>query len=131
LWPYRLAPPHLDDDDKEEVHVMQWDLGIVGLTVLAAMTLGFGLIAHLAIGREGPRWTWLAAGAAYFVLGLAISELWFGWATEEDLQPNIDGLSFDETLLGLVPGVVAIVLVRRHVRRSRRSGTDTARTPSG
>jgi hypothetical protein len=41
-------------------------------------------------------------------------------ATEEDLQPNIDGLSFDEVLLiGLVPGI-ASVLVTRYVTPRRR-----------
>jgi hypothetical protein len=28
-----------------------------------------------------------------------ISEVWFGWATQEELQPNIDGRSFAEVLL--------------------------------
>jgi hypothetical protein len=49
--------------------------------------------------------------------GLLTSEVWLGWATERDLQPNIDGLSFDEVLLfDLVSGVVA-VLVTRYVTR--------------
>jgi hypothetical protein len=71
----------------------------------------------------------------HFLGGLFISEVWFGWATEEDLQPNIDGLSFDEVLLiGLVP-VVAAVLVSMYVaQRGRRvtsvSGRDGGELPT-
>jgi len=54
----------------------------------------------------------------YFVIGLFVSEVWFGWATEEDLQPNVDGLSFDEVLLigSLLSAafVVGLRLVLRH-----------------
>ena len=89
---------------------MQWDLGLQGLGVLALMSLGFGLIAQLAVGRVTTQWLWAIAGATYFVAGLLISEVWFGWATAAELQPNIDGLSFDEVLLiGLVPGILAVV----------------------
>ncbi|MGH3333857.1 MAG: hypothetical protein ACRDPJ_21400 [Nocardioidaceae bacterium] len=104
---------------------MQWDLGLQGLGLLIAMSLGLGVIAQLVAGRGTTRWLWLIAAGAYFVGGLLISEVWFGWATEEDLQPNIDGLSFDEVLLiGLVP-VIAAVLVSRYVsRRGRRHSVD-------
>ena len=48
------------------------------------------------------------------MLGIFVSEVWFGWATEEELQPNIDGLSFDEVLLiCTLPGIVAVLLARR------------------
>lgn len=110
---------------------MEWDLGVLGLAVLAGLSLGFGLVAHLVLGRNVPRWTWLAAGAAYFVLGLVISEVWFGWATEEELQPNVDGLSFDETFIGLVPGFIAVLLIRRRMRRGRRTLTGAARPRQG
>jgi len=89
---------------------MQWDLGLQGLAVLVLMSLGFGVIAQLAVGRLTTRWLWAIAGATYFVAGLFISEIWFGWATGTELQPNIDGLSFDEVLLiGLVPGILAVI----------------------
>ncbi len=102
---------------------MQWDLGLQGVAVLVAMSLGIGLVAQVWVGRSTTRWVGLIAAATYFVSGLFISEVWFGWATEEDLQPNIDGLSFDEVLLiGLVPGIAA-VLVTRYVTRRRRRGT--------
>ena len=101
---------------------MQWDLGLQGLGALLAMSLGFGLVAQLVAGRLTTRWLWAIAGAVYFVSGLFISEVWFGWATEAELQPNIDGLSFDEVLLiGLVPGI-ASVLVTRYVRRRTAAG---------
>ena len=98
------------------------------------------VIAQLVAGKATTRWLWLITAAGYFVGGLFISEVWFGWATQEELQPNIDGLSFDEVLLlGLVPGIVA-VLVARHVTRrarrhstglSKRSGTPRSRPTSG
>ena len=99
---------------------MQWDLGLRGLALLIAMSLGFGVIAQLVVKRAATRWLWLIAAAGYFVGGLFISEAWFGWATQEELQPNIDGLSFDEVLLGLIPGILAVLVIRK-VRRSRRS----------
>ena len=98
---------------------MQWDLGLQGLGLLIAMSLGFGLIAQLFVGRTTTRWMWLITAVTYFVGGLFISEVWFGWATQEDLQPNIDGLSFDEVLLiGLVPGIVTVLVTRYLTRRS-------------
>ena len=92
---------------------MQWDLGLTGLGVLIVMSLAFGLIAHvvlLLLGRSVTRWLWAIASTTYFLAGVLISEVMFGWVNVEDLQPNIDGLSFDEVLLiGLVPGIVAVV----------------------
>jgi hypothetical protein len=98
---------------------MQWDLGLQGLGLLAVMSLGFGVIAQFVIGRHTTQWLWAIAGATYFVAGLFISEVWFGWATGADLQPNIDGLSFDEVLLiGLVPGIL-VVLATWYATRTR------------
>ncbi len=105
----------------ERGDALQWDLGLQGVGLLIAMSLGFGAIAQLVAGRSTTRWLWLIAAAAYFVGGLFISEVWFGWATEEDLQPNIDGLSFDEVLLiGLVPGIASVLVTRYVMRRRRR-----------
>ena len=75
---------------------MKWDIGFLGLAALVAMSLGFGLLAQLFAGRGISRWLWLIASTVFFVAGLLISEVWFGWATAEELQPNIDGLSRDE-----------------------------------
>jgi hypothetical protein len=104
---------------------MQWDLGLQGLGLLVAMSLGFGVIAQLVLGRATTRWLWLVAAAGYFVGGLFVSEVWFGWATQEELQPNIDGLSFDEVLLlGLVSGILTVLVTRYVTRRTRRHSTD-------
>jgi hypothetical protein len=79
------------------------------------------------MGRATTRWLWLIAAAGYFLGGLFVSEVWFGWATQQELQPNIDGLSFDEVLLmGLVPGIVAVLVTRQMARRTRRHSTDAA-----
>ena len=99
---------------------MQWDLGIQGLGVLAVMALGFGLVAQLVVGNGRAGWQWLMGAAAFFVLGVFVSEIWFGWATAEELQPNIDGLSFDEVLLALVPAVLILFGIRFWVLRDRR-----------
>lgn len=99
---------------------MQWDLGLKGLGLLILMSLGFGVIAQLVVGKATTRWLWLIAMAGYFVGGLMASEVWFGWATEEELQPNIDGLSFDEVLLlGLIAGIVSVVVTWYVTRRRR------------
>lgn len=102
---------------------MEWDLGLQGLAVLAGMSLAFGVIAQLFFGETTTRWLWAIVATAHFLGGLLISEVWFGWATEEELQPNIDGLSFDEVLLiGLIPVVLA-VFATRYFSQRRRSAT--------
>lgn len=98
---------------------MEWDLGLAGVAMLAAMSLGFGLLAQLVAGRGTTRWMWLIGAGTFFVLGLLISEVWFGWATEADLQPNIDGLSRDEVLLGIFPSIAVVLLTRRSIKRRR------------
>ena len=103
---------------------MEWDLGLQGLLYLGAMSIGFGLLAQLLSGRTAPRWLWALVSAIYFAVGLFVSEVWFGDATEEELQPNIDGLSRDEVLaVGLIP-VAAAVLMTRWGARGRRHATD-------
>jgi hypothetical protein len=98
---------------------MRWDLGPEGLAVLLAISLCFGVFAQLVAGRA-TRWMWLIATALYLVGGLFISEVWFGWATQAELQPNIDGLSFDEVLLGLIPGTAAALATRYLARKGGR-----------
>ncbi len=105
---------------------MHWDLGLVGLGLLVMMSLVFGLLAQLVMGRWAARLTWLVAAAGYFVWGLFVSEVWFGWATQEELQPNIDGLSFDEVLLlATLPGIAVILLARYLARRRHPSDGTT------
>jgi sterol desaturase/sphingolipid hydroxylase (fatty acid hydroxylase superfamily) len=99
---------------------MQWDLGPLGFGVLLVMSLGFGVIAQLVMGRVTTRWLWAVAATTYFLAGLFISEVWFGWATEAELQPNVDGLPFDEVLLiGPVAGILVVFLTWYVTRRSR------------
>jgi hypothetical protein len=107
---------------------MEWDLGLEAVGVLVAMSLGFGLLAQLFAGR-GTRWMWLIGAGSFFGFGLLFSEVFFGWATEEDLQPNYDGLSFDETLLAIFPSV-AVVLLARHLIRRRRDPAPPASSTS-
>ena len=99
---------------------MQWDLGLQGIGVLALMSLAFGVFTQVVFWGIASRWLWLVASAASFVLGLFISEVWFGWATEEELQPNIDGLSFDEVLLGFLIGIPVVLGARYLTGRSHR-----------
>jgi hypothetical protein len=102
-----------------EVTTMKWDLGFWGVALLIGMSLAFGVLAHLVLGRL-TRWMGLIAAAIFFAAGVLISEVWFGWATEEELQPNIDGLSFDEVLaIGVIPGIAAVLLARWLVRARR------------
>lgn len=86
---------------------MQFDLGLQGLGILAACSLGFGVVAQI-VGRSAGRWMWLVAALGWFVGGLFVSEVMFATATEGELQPIIDGLAFDESLLG---GIVVGTLV--------------------
>lgn len=100
---------------------MEWDLGIRGVGLLLAMSIGFGVVAQVVMWKATPHWLWAIATATYFVSGLVVSEVWFGWATEEDLQPNIDGLSFDEVLLLATLAGILVVLVTWIVTRRARA----------
>jgi hypothetical protein len=97
--------------------VMEWDLGVQGLAVLGAISLGFGVIAGLAVGKD-VAYRLLATTittVACFGVGLITSEVLFGWATAEELQPNIDGLSRDEVLLSGALTTLVVVLVMRYL----------------
>jgi len=96
---------------------VQWDLGLQGAAVLGAISLGFGLFAGLCVGHGRAYRVWATAitTVACFVVGAVTSEVLFGWATEEELQPNIDGLSRDEVLLSSVLTTAVVVLVMRYL----------------
>jgi hypothetical protein len=101
---------------------MQWDLGLQGLAMLGAISLGFGVLAAFLVGSGWAHrlWATVMTAVACFGAGVLTSEWLFGWATEEDLQPNIDGLSRDEALLSSVVTTALVVLAMRYVaRRSR------------
>jgi hypothetical protein len=102
---------------------MEWDLGFRGILYLLGMSAVFAAVAQLVMWRSGMRWAWLIGGVTYCVAGLFISEVWFGWATEEDLQPNIDGLSRDEVLLIALWPAIAAVLVARFIVKHHGRGS--------
>jgi uncharacterized membrane protein len=81
------------------------------------MSVIFGVFAQALFWGHAARWLWLAAAAVMFVIGLVVSEVVFGWATDADLQPNIDGLSFDEVLLTFLVGGVVVLVARAFVWR--------------
>jgi uncharacterized membrane protein len=100
---------------------MQLDMGLQGLGILVAISLVFGVLVQL-IGRAGSRWEWLIAATAWFVGGFVASEVVWGTLTEDEIQPIIDGLAFDESLLGgLVLGIPVAIVVRFLLRRSERA----------
>ena len=100
---------------------MTYDLGLQGLALLVIPALAFGLIAQLVVWNSATHWMWLIGTAAWFIGGLFVSEVLFGAeTTEENLQPLIDGLLWDEALIGgLVAGVVAVVVTWFATRRYR------------
>lgn len=99
---------------------MEWDLGWQGIGVLAGLSLGFGILAQLFWLSMKTWWVWILGTVLFFAAGLLISEVWFGWATAEDLQPNIDGLSFDEVLIGFAVGIPVLLVARYLSGRSAR-----------
>lgn len=99
---------------------MTFDLGLQGIGILAALSLGFGIVAQVVVGRVTTRWLWLVAAIGGFAGGLFVSEVMFARATVEEIQPIIDGLAFDEALLGgLVAGVVVVLATWLVTRRTR------------
>jgi hypothetical protein len=100
---------------------MNYDLGLQGLALLVIPALLFGLTAQLIVWQSATHWMWLIGAIAWFVGGLFVSEVLFGAeTTEENLQPLIDGLLWDEALLGgLVAGTVAVVATWFATRRHR------------
>lgn len=98
---------------------MQWDLGLEGLALLGAIALVFGVAAGLLVGGGGARRAW-AAGVgtvACVGAGLVTSEWVLGSATEEDLQPYVDGLTRDEVLLSSLLTTLVVVVVMRYLAR--------------
>jgi hypothetical protein len=91
---------------------VQFDLGLQGFGILLGLSLVFGLIAQF-VGRAATHWDWLIAAGGWFIGGLIASEVIWGTLTVEEIQPIIDGLAFDEALLGgLIGGVLAFLATR-------------------
>ena len=99
---------------------MNLDLGLQGFALLLVPAAVFGVLAHLLLWRRTTRWIGLIAAAGWFVGGLVASEALFGTETsDENLQPWIDGLLFDEALIGGFLVGVATVIVTWLVTRGR------------
>lgn len=99
---------------------MTWNLGFQGLSLLFVMAFGFALVGAGAGGADLAHRlrTGIITGIACLLVGVFTSEVWFGWATEEELQPNIDGLSFDEVLIsGIVTTALVVMIARRFDHR--------------
>jgi len=99
---------------------MDYDIGPTGFGLLALISLAFGVVAQIVLWRSAPRWLWLVAALGWFAGGLIASEVVFAWATEAELQPIVDGLLLDESLLGgLVVGLAVVGVTWLATRRSR------------
>ncbi len=99
---------------------MKFEIELAGLGLLAVISLAYGVIAQVVLGKATTRWLWLIAAAAWFAGGLFASEVVWGTLTETDIQPIIAGLALDESLLGgLVAGVLAVLATWFATRRAR------------
>ena len=91
---------------------MQLEIGFAGLGLLAAISVIFGLVAQLVLGVRSP-WIWVVGAVAWFAGGFFASEVIWGTLTVDEIQPIIDGLALDESLLGgVVAGVPAVLLAK-------------------
>jgi hypothetical protein len=92
----------------EEVD-MNFDLGSTAQQIVIFYAIGFGAVAQLLIGQRGPNWIWLAGALGWLAGALFASEVLFSSATIDEIQPMIEGLAYDEALLGgLVTGLLAV-----------------------
>ena len=108
----RQRVPGSSASQAQEAGAKQFDLGLQGLGILIGISLIFGVVAQLIL-RGGTRWLWLFAAIGWFVGGLFASEVLFATATEDEIQPIIDGLALDESLLGgLIVGIIVAVVTR-------------------
>ena len=86
---------------------MQFNLGSTAQVIVIFFAIGFGAVAQLVAGARASRWVWLAGAIGWLVGAVFMSEVLFATATVDEVQPIIDGLAFDEALLGgLVGGLV-------------------------
>jgi hypothetical protein len=100
---------------------MQFDLGSTGQIILIFFAVGFGALAQLVVGDRATRWLWLAGALGWLVGGTFASEVLFATATTGEIQPIIDGLAFDEALLGgLVGGALAVIATWAVTRQPHR-----------
>ena len=105
---------------------MQFDLGSTAQVIVIFFAIGFGAVAQLVMGARATNWLWLTGALGWLVGALFMSEVLFATATEDEIQPIIDGLAFDEALLGgLIGGLAAIVLTWIAARLLKRAPATT------
>ena len=128
-WRVRIADPMLmrrrtaGSGPRNGETMMEYDIGLQGLGILAGMSLVFGVLAQLIAARISTRWIGAIGAIGFLVGGLVASEWIFAWATVDDLQPLIDGLLLDEAMLGgIVVGLVAVAVTWLVTRQTRIHG---------
>jgi hypothetical protein len=87
---------------------VDWDLGLEGLLLLAAASIGVGLVTQLVFAPSAPLRLWITVSVVYFVVGVWITDAWFGWTTTDEL-------SFEDLLLIALAPMPAVVLVTRSI----------------
>ncbi len=105
---------------------VNFELGGLGLALVIVLSLTFGTIVQLMAWRSSTHWLWLISAVAYLAGALFFSEVIFGTATVDDLQPFVDGLAFDEALLGGLVIGVPVALVTWYAGRRTRVGRPTS-----
>jgi hypothetical protein len=104
---------------------MTYDIGPTGLQILLGFSFGFGAIVQVVAGARSTRWLWLVGAIGWFIGAVFASEILVGTMTVDQIQPIIDGLAFDEALLGGLLGGLALSLAGWYVSRQ-----PVARRPS-
>ncbi len=105
---------------------MKLDLALEGFALLYMFSTIFGGVAHVLLAKSSTQWMWLIGAVAFFVGGFILSELFFGNATVEDVQPFIGGLAVDESAFGGLLLGVPVVLVTWYLSRRDRLHLPTA-----
>ena len=108
---------------------MQYDFGSTAQVIVVLFSVGFGAVAQLIAGHRATHWLWLAGALGWLVGAVVMSEVVFATATIDQIHPIIDGLAFDEALLGgLVGGLLAVFTTLALTRHpAQRAGRDRAR----
>jgi len=93
------------------------DLALEGFALLFMFSMIFGGAAHIVLARSSTSWMWLVGAAAFMLGGIVASEIFFGNASVEELQPFIGGLAVDESMLGGLALGLPVVLVVWYLAR--------------
>lgn len=99
---------------------MKLELALEGFALLYMFSTIFGGAAHVMFARSSTRWMWLIGSVAFFIGGLVMSEVFFGTATVDDVQPFIGGLAVDESAFGGLLLGVPVVIATWYLARTGR-----------